>query len=273
MKTIIASTDFSNEANKAVEYAANVALQLKAKLIIFHNITVEPVWSEYPLSQEVYDMEIDTSKELLSALELEITKNTSGKIPVDTCFKVGIVNSELELLCEKVKPFAVFIAAHMTGSLERFVFGSHAIAIAKYNPFPVVIIPVNPVTFNGFRKVALAIDLENPGDISWEHLRSWLKSFSPKLDVVYISNEKKSGADSLAGSVTAEQQLGCFQPEFHFINNDKVESGIEEYVTNNHPDLLIIHPKKHGWFHKSESNSFILHPPVPVMTLSSVYED
>ncbi|HEY0297785.1 MAG TPA: universal stress protein [Arachidicoccus sp.] len=268
MKTIIAATDFSPEAENAVKYAADVALQLKAKLIIFNDVSLEPAWSEYPTPQDVYEAAIDGAKNLLAETERSIKERTAGIIDIETRFNIGSVNNELQSLCDKEKPIAVFIATHATSGLERFVFGSHAISLAKRNAFPVVIIPTPTPDFSGLKKIALALDLKNPGDISWDFLRAWLKNFDPQLDIVYIDKAKQTNAGSLPATITVEQQLECFQPQFHIISNEKVEDGIKEYVEKNKPDLLIVHPKKHGLFHKSESNAFILHPPVPLMTLT-----
>jgi hypothetical protein len=66
--------------------------------------------------------------------------------------------------------------------------------------------------------------------------------------------------------------LGDFNPQFYFVEKANVEEGVYQFVEENHPDLLVVIPRKHGLFesifHKSESKQFILHPHIPVLAIS-----
>ena len=49
-------------------------------------------------------------------------------------------------------------------------------------------------------------------------------------------------------------------------NNDTI-IGIADLVKEHNIDLLIIMPKKHGPFHKSQSKDFIFYTDVPLMAI------
>jgi len=79
-------------------------------------------------------------------------------------------------------------------------------------------------------------------------------------------------ADTVSGSISLQNLLKEFHPHFHFIDKENVEKGVYEFVELNEPDLLIVIPKKRGFFsslfHKSQSKEFILHPRIPILAIS-----
>jgi nucleotide-binding universal stress UspA family protein len=58
-------------------------------------------------------------------------------------------------------------------------------------------------------------------------------------------------------------------PQFHFIDNDNVETGIEEFSEKNNLDLVIMIPKKHGFaeklFGRSSTKQLVRESHIPVM--------
>ncbi|MBZ4191417.1 hypothetical protein [Niabella beijingensis] len=174
--------------------------------------------------------------------------------------------------CSDEAPVAVFIASHFVTAFERLVYGTHAVAIAKHSPVPVIVIP--PAGgMNRLDRAGIAIDLLGTEAMPWKLLRNWLKLFGPKLDLVYISSNPDGVSQELPLAVEAAGQLSDFEWDYCFITNDSAVGGLEEYVRLYQPDLPVLFAGRHGLFHKSISGLFITAPPVPVMLLSAEIED
>ena len=63
MKKIIAPTDFSPIAENACIYAAQLAADIKAELLLFHTIELPLSVADYPVTEELFD-EAGVEKEL-----------------------------------------------------------------------------------------------------------------------------------------------------------------------------------------------------------------
>ena len=79
MKIIIAPTDFSSVADNACLYAANLAADIKAELLLFHTMELPIAAAEYPVTEDLFDEE-EVEKELEILKESERNANQLNKI-------------------------------------------------------------------------------------------------------------------------------------------------------------------------------------------------
>jgi len=148
------------------------------------------------------------------------------------------------------------------------VLGCNTLCISRKCHEPLLLIPENAV-FNGFKNIALATDLEKvAGSIPLNKITRFLRHFPTELNILNISAPFHFNSMQSAEAVALQTHFKDFNPQFHFINNEQVIEGIQEYLNMAHPDLLILIPKHHDIFHHSHSEPFILHPSIPVMVLS-----
>lgn len=125
MKTIIASTDFSEVSNHAVAFAADVAYAVKARLVIFNVIDVQSA-TDILFPPDFFEEAKEQSGKLLAALLLEMKKRTKGEIEIKTVYRIGTVVSQLEILSNHEAPLAVFIASRFIASFEPALWNTHA---------------------------------------------------------------------------------------------------------------------------------------------------
>ncbi len=106
-----------------------------------------------------------------------------------------------------------------------------------------------------------------------EFLKGWLQTFSCPLDIITVmkDNDIKS-TDVTAASVSLRNFFCGFNPQFYFTDNENLKEGVYQFLEQNHPDIIIVIPKKYdlfsGLFHKSRSKTFILHPRIPVLAIA-----
>src|SRR5215471_7262319 len=148
MKTLIVPTDFSAISNNAMFYAADMAKQINASLLLFHAYQVPVSMTDVPIVLvSVDELHKNAEAKMAEAKKLLDQKNVDGlKIYTET--KLGDAIDELENLCQKIKPFAVVMGTKGATGLERVLFGSTTLTAIKHLTWPVITVPPNK-KFNG----------------------------------------------------------------------------------------------------------------------------
>lgn len=264
MKTIIAPTDFSSVSYNACLYAAKMAEDIKAELVLFHAMELPIAVAEYPVTENLFD-EIGMEKEL-EELKNKLSAVTNNKVNIKTKNILSSPEYEIKELCETQKPFAVVMGTHTTSLLDRFFLGSTTVYTAKHLRYPVLVIPSN-VTYKPIKKIALATDLKDIYEIPAHEIETIVKTFNAELEVFYAGKNEKNINKKSLGSVMLDHRLVRLNPQFHFIEDKDIMKGVTSLAKEHATDILIIIPKKHGPFHKSQSRDFIFYADVPVMAL------
>lgn len=272
MRTIIAPTDFSAVSLNAVNYAADLAVAINAALVLVNVIQIPMTVAEIPLTEFEYEEMTNEAEQELAVLINQLAIRTKNKIRIYSKIMVGSVEHELEEICHVQKPFAVVMATKGAGAAERFFLGSNTIYAVNNLEYPVLVVPHKAV-FNGIKKVSLASDLREPvSSKPMEFLKEWLRVFNCKIDVINIIEHGDIKSESVPVSVSLQNLLSEFHPQFYFVPKENVEEGVYQYAKENNADLLVVIPKEHGLFaglfHKSRSKPFILHPHIPVLAIS-----
>ncbi|MFI5185122.1 MAG: universal stress protein [Chitinophagales bacterium] len=271
MRTIIAATDFSPVSYNAAYYAADLAAAMNAELSLINIVQLPVTISEIPISGYAFDEMIEDSEEELKKLRDKLAEHVKNKIKIDTKIPIGSVPGLLQEEAREKKAFAIVLGTDKTTAIEHLFTENHALAAIHGISTPVLIVP-EQTSYKNIRKIVLAADLREPGKITpLQFLKDWIKLFNAKLDIVNVVKKFQNKPEYAAGTIALQNELEQFNPEFHFIYEDKVTEAIDEYIEQNHPDLLVTIPAKYGFFarlfHKSKSKQLIRHPRVPVLSI------
>ncbi|PVD51115.1 hypothetical protein DC498_17020 [Terrimonas sp.] len=276
MKTIIIPTDFSPTALNATNYAVDMALALDAAVLLLHVYQLPVSYNnnmDVPLPVIDINQIEEINKEKIQTLKEQLQHITSNKIKIDTDVRMGILTEELEELCEIVKPFAIVMGNRGGGAVERLLVGSSTLSAIKNLKWPIVVVP-SGATFNGIKKIGFASDLKKIEETTpVAYLKEWTKTFGAELGVLNVdynkdsfSEETKSQAALLQSLLGEEVKTGFF-----FINNEDVETGINEFAESNNLDLLIVVPRRHNLFErlfqKSHASELVFHSRIPILSI------
>lgn len=271
MKTIIAPTNFTAASLHAVNYAADMAVNIDADLILLHVIQI-PATFDVPVTQYEYDSMLEDAERELDGLKKELLIRTEGNINIITKAVFSTMVFEMAEIEKETKPYVIIIGPEREGVANKFLFGSHTFQIAKQLPCPVVVVPENAV-FRHIRRIGLATDLKAISDIPLETLRDMVELFDAELDIIHVCRSADEKSDCENSIAAIQERLKEFEPSFHFEMNDDVEKGINAYAARNKEDLVIVLPKKHGivsgLFHRSRSKKLAQHPAVPVVSITA----
>ncbi len=273
MKTILATTDFSASSINAVNYAADLALSIKANLVLFHAIPFPIAVSEISVPGDFIDDMMEVGQRDMDDLSEKIQRRTKGKIPISTDIKIGAVELEIENISSKEKPLAIIMGIRAGKSFERALMGSSIFHIMNHVGFPTIIVPEN-VQFNEIKNIGMACDFKKIDEkIPFETITEWLSLFKANLEIINIAiRDKDFKAEQVAESISLETRLHAFEPHFNFLTSENIAEELNEFVINHPLDLLMVFPRKHGLFnlfHKKKSKSIISHSQLPVLSIHS----
>jgi len=271
MKTIISGVDFSPASLNGAHYAADLAVTLNAELLLTHVVEVPVTVSEVPVSGYAFDEMVNDAEAELLQLKTKLLQYTHNKITIDIKVPVGSVTHMLLEETKESNAFVLVMGTDSTKGIEYLFKENYTLAAIHGISIPVLVVP-GDVRFARINRMVLATDLREPEEITpLQFIKEWLNLFNPQLDIVCVIKKSQPRPAAVAGSITLENEFEKFKPVLHFIHEDKVKQGVQEYIDQNHPDLLVIMPGHYGFFsrlfHKSQSKQLIQHPPVPVLSI------
>jgi nucleotide-binding universal stress UspA family protein len=268
MKTIIAPTDFSDASTNAVLFAADLALDVNATLQVYHAVPERVVLID-ELDYDVEYAETEEAMQQLESLQEKIKNYTQYRLSIDVHLKYGSIDRVLEESCKQAAPLAVVMPGTEKNAIQRFLSGSETLSVSHKLDVPLLLIP-NEAVFNGFKKIAIATDLNEVYDtMPLDSLTQWIAAFKPALEVVYVKEDNKFNRENVSEAIALQTHFEKYNPTLRYIQNNNIAEGIITYLNENRPDLLIVVPKKHAFLHKSLSRQFIIQPAVPTMIISN----
>lgn len=270
MKTILVPTDFSKTSDNAMLYAAALAQKTKAPLVLLHVY-------QFPFITPEVSGAVRTYNEIEAAC-LEVLKKRCDKIKarhkslaVQYLFRFGTVETEIEKAVKRQKAGLVVMGIQGAGYLAEKFAGSVASAMMHTLKCPVLTVGKN-TPFRMPKKIALAYDYMPVKKTCINKLNAFAQLTGAKISVVHV----KSQANLMPLSVYAyrgdklEKMLGA-KTGFHFVDDENITSGLQQYVKARKPDMLAMLPESHGFFARlfKEPNAkkVAFHTSVPLLTI------
>lgn len=250
MKTLIAPTDFSKTSLNAVNYAADMAVSINARLEILHAMQV-PIATGIPdyISQLQEEMQ-EEQYHKLQLLKQRLEKRTASHIPVACHITEGGTNSVIKDFAEKKKPFALILGSKGVSNIQKIVFGSIALHTAKHVGSPVLLVP-EKAKFTPVSAIAFATDLllESSNQLI-KDLRKWLSLFNARLDIVHVNENALFKNDKEKQFLSFKKHFSHNAVHFNYVVSDSIPAGISSYIKINKPGMLVIAYHKESFLHR-----------------------
>ena len=271
MKTIIVPTDFSPVATNAMNFAADMALNINASLMLLHIYQVPVSMTDVPVVMVSAEELRKSSEAKLQEIKNSLTHITSGKIKLYTEARLGDVSDELEDVCKHIQPFAVIMGTRGASGIDRVLFGSTTLTAIRHLKWPVIVVPPGKEYGTGIKKIGFACDFDKVVETTpIQFIKNMVKEFGAELHVLNVDYESRHfKPETPEESVMLNELLADLKPNYHFIEHADIEDGINEFVEENNIDLLITIPKKHklldSLFKQSSTKQLVTQSHVPVM--------
>jgi nucleotide-binding universal stress UspA family protein len=272
MKTILTPTDFSPNAINAIAYAAQLASEVRGKLILVHALPLPT--GTAPAEGGVINPQVALKEAYLHELE-----KMSKTLRLENGFRF-----EVEMFCEEgplyqcLGKLAVQQKVDMivmgtkgaTGFLQKLV-GTNALTIMQQVHCPVLVVPAT-AKYTGLQKVAYASDFEKEEQVFLQQLFALVAPFQPEIDVLNVQAEEQLNivADGQIIQEIAAQHTNL-TVQVKQVKAASVLGGIKQYTRENPVQLLAVAIEKRNWFeaifHHSVSAQLAFGSNLPLLAL------
>lgn len=188
MKTIIVATDYSAEATHAMHYAAALARQTRAHLVLFNSYQLpETTAKDLPSPAEI-DKQLIDNRAYFEGIAIGLAKQYG--IKVDCWTNLIYVAEELDMLVRRYKADLV-VMGMWRNAWEDALFGNTTTFVIHQASYPVLVVPEG-IRFKGLNRILLSWD---PGSLTANNslllLRELVARFNAQVEVLHIEQEQE----------------------------------------------------------------------------------
>ncbi|MBC73410.1 universal stress protein [Muricauda ruestringensis] len=268
MGTILVATNFSKTSDNAVLYAAHLAKLFKAKLVLFNVFKLPVHASNTWLSAESMDAMVAVNRNRLKEQALGLSEEFG--ITVDYECRIMDLEREIDSLMEIHK--ARFLVMGMSAkSMEQNLMGNPTTTLISMKKFPVLAVPVN-AKFMGIDKILFACDLMQGIPLRiLVRLKQIALGLKSEVTVFYVEqklDELKEDNDVFEHIDRGLENVVHFYKK---VNSDKVIWEIEKEIIDSNSNLLVMIPKKYGFWesliHRSKTREMASGLNIPMLSI------
>lgn len=137
LETIVVATDFSDNADQALRWAAHLARQQRARLVVAHaSLPASPPAPEFVVLPVEYFEELHEHDR--KRLEAVAAKLREGDLEVESELIVGAAAPGILEIASRRRADLLVVGTHGRTGLKRLLLGSTAAQVVRKSPCPVV---------------------------------------------------------------------------------------------------------------------------------------
>lgn len=185
MKTIICPTDFSKNADKALDFAVDISKQANAELVVINAFDLP--YSQNVMTTSLLEIMKETSEKGLN----EIKKSLSAKgVNCTTISRMGNPIRVIKDFSDKYSDCMVVMGTKGATGLEEVLIGSNAASTLHIVNVPVLTIPRDS-EIKEIKKIVYATDyLSDKDERALSRLATLVRVYNAELMVLHVNDGK-----------------------------------------------------------------------------------
>ena len=268
MKRVLLATDFSDNADHAIEYA----------LMLFGNEQVEYcLLNSYGLLHNIPETLISLEDILREQSEkglaktLDRIKKAHQEVKIESLSLYGDAPTIIKKVANERKVDLV-VLGNKGSTLDGTIYGSTTTQLARGMKQPMLIVPY---THSGEspHRILLATDLVQIKDLNvLDSMLEVARKFTSEIVVMNVTSPSEHRkVEQAIKRLDFNNHFDGISSKFEVVDNEDIISGINEYANNYRADLLVVSPKRYPYFknlfHKSITQNMVKHSEIPVMVI------
>ena len=268
MRAILVPIDFSENSQRAFEFAQEIAERYDAGISLVHAFHPPVVDPNLPAETLVALAEQTEKLNQETLLKWESDCRADGF----ACQSKLVYGAAAEVVLEEIKtqkPILVVMGRTGKGGWLDKIIGSVAAGVAAKASCPVLVLPPQTET-RTIRKIVYATELERPEENALGFAFNLAEHFKAELDLVKVRapfevdvfNDEEFMQDIAA-------ILGTKKYTLQVIEADTVVGGLQTYAEEQNADLIVMATRKRDWLsgiiNPSVSKKMVLATNIPVL--------
>lgn len=262
---VLLPTDFSENAEHAIQYAIDIVTKTNGELYVLH---------AYDLPYSERSMTTSLLEEMKINAEQNMDDFEKTKLgPANIHYKCKVVlGNPIRLIKETAtnqNSDLIVMGTKGASGLEEFLIGSNAASVIHNVELPVLIIP-SQAQWKDIKKIVLATDLDLKGkELPLERLKKIATILGAKIEILHFQEHK---GNVMGNRDLIEKVLGD-TPHSYSISKTKedLHKSILHYCEEHNGDVVAAITKHYGFFeglfHKSLVSKLAYHTVIPLLAL------
>jgi nucleotide-binding universal stress UspA family protein len=275
MKTFLFPTDFSANADHALDYAVYGAQASNGKIIILNvYFAIAPDIHLSPtMMQELIDEARRQSEKSMTALS-DALQIKHPWLQFETRCEHGFAVDNICGLAEAEKVDYIVMGTKGASNMLDKMIGSTASAVIQAAKQPVWVIPQSAKE-KQINQILYAADFEGEEKKTIEQVLDFATCFEAETHIVHITEEFEPHIENAAKQMELlKETLHGSNVTFRNLNRADAEEAIETYIQNQQPDVLVVAPHQRGYwaslFHQSMTRHFTLTSKIPLLAIKKI---
>jgi nucleotide-binding universal stress UspA family protein len=266
--SLVVLTDFFAVSNRALSYAAGLAVPLRAHLVLLH------VRQDRLLDPEEYKHEHSRRSELKITHTLEHLA-AEQPVPAEVAISDEFLPDAVKDTVRRHHPLMLVLGRPGADSIPQEVVTSTVLDLIRHAPYPLLVVPAAGWDAFPPRRFLLAID--GQPFFLYQHqnvLRQLLYATQGTLDVVHVTDDEHVRPDSLAvlRTITANDLVPPLpEDSLHEVYHPSIVGGILQQAAHQQADVLVVVARRHSLlgslFHRSVTAQLLREISIPVLLL------
>ncbi len=278
MKNILFPTDFSPNADNALNFAVEITRKIKGNLILFHAYSVQLIDPNMPaeIYLSAYQEEEKSAKESLEELSKKIVdsnKDENGKnlFGTEAVVTQGLVVDEVLSMINEFKIDLVVLGTHGSSGITELILGSNTASIIEKATVPVLAVP-HDAEFSDIKNIVYAYDDIKSGLPSFNWLLGFAELYDSEITLLHIIESKKNTLElNKQEFEKIKQSVGYDKIRLELVVEENVLEGINDYINSNDVDILVMAIRKRTLldkiFNRSLTKKMAYHTKIPLLAL------
>jgi nucleotide-binding universal stress UspA family protein len=275
-KTILLPTDFTEDAEKAFQYALEICKKMGADLHLFHAIE-EPYDYAVRIEEQVEKQKNEAHRKLQNMMKEARESERYGALAIYSEIKRGKPFTAILAKAEKLNAHLIIVGTRGESSLKRILYGNVTSSIILESNIPVLTVPANSKK-PYLDRFIFATDFRDDDLQSLQKTVDFARPFDAVIHVLHVSASSDMEAEiKFRGFCNlVEERMDYTKFQFDNLKAERFSKGISEYLNNNPVSLLTITRYKKTflktllWASNTQELTYHTRVPMLVQTNSSI---
>ncbi len=265
---ILVPTDFSDNANNALEFAKKIARKEKSKITLFFAF-----YAVYDFASQATEIigqiEQDAKRELKKAVD----EGRKEGLDFDYRIVQGSVATAITSIAYREDYDLIVMGTQGASGIKKALIGSNTGHVIKESKVPVLAIP-SGTDWSKENKISVALELHKEDEKYFnklfeltQHMELPYEFFHIKTEINFEKEIEFKGLE-----VYLKEKNPDLKIKFTLIDSSDVTEGISQYLENNPNSILVMFYKNKSFFeylfNKSNSLEMAFHTHVPLLVIN-----
>ncbi|RZS97301.1 universal stress protein [Cecembia calidifontis] len=264
---ILVPTDFSDNANNALEFAKNIAKKEKASITLLYAF-----YAVYDFAAQATEILGQIEQEAKRTLKKAAEAGKNEGLEIDYRLLQGTVASVATSFAYREDYDLIVMGTQGASGIKKALVGSNTGHVIKESKIPVLAVP-QKAKWENVKKISVGLELQKEEEKFFNHLFKVTKATKFPYEFFHVKTEDNfekeiefKGLESFLKEKHPELDI-----KFKTLSNKDVSTGFQNYLKENEDAMLVMFYKSKSFFeylfNRSETLEMAYHTHVPLLVI------